>query len=1026
LRTVTIPQKSLFLQTEFWNLSDLHHDFQIYKQVYYLIFPPVCIFYSLQLFDYQEIAWNSFTDILPKKINMRFSLFQGLFLVCVVLLSSCQQKTDYVTQFPPLPERNGPSDEDNASLSDSLKKEYWANLYHADPWVDVEAIRAANYRRNLARKQTLRAQAGLRSVTENFANNKVSGAWHERGPNNEAGDMREAFYEPTTGDLYATSVGGALWKGDLGGNWELMDDSRRFRGGVLHRVPNGGSTRMFTCHGTGKGNKIVQFTDDEGATWTEGTGMTFYDHWGEGAEFVNFSDPNVLFYLVHTWSGSPWGQKIVLYMSTDMGVSYTSVWDSGVGYASRTVDLWKPANEDKLYLFDNIAQNYYEVTYDSNTQSAVMTAPASYTSANLATGSMSVTGKYNTSSLDYDLYLITNSDKKVYKTTNGTSFTLLGTSTETVWRKAFLVDPNNNNIYVGGFEMSKSTDGGASWSDLYGAWSDYYNQSKDSLHVDQMNLKAYETSDGTPFLLSLNHGGVFISYDGFLNSENIGISDLRATTLYDQTTANDGFLYCGAQDKGTFVIGGTTSDFSLVNTDNHTTGDGMVGSFFNSDQSILAMLQNSLFAVIANRDVRSPSYHEIPGNHRPGWITPMVSTPDFADNKVYIAGGNINGGDGCYLIEMEVTINGNSGTPNPMQLNYDFRANSNDGDAVIKAIGVAQSDFDRLYVATEDGTFFYSTNKGVTWTKSAVSLPNAFIPWEIITSDTNADEVFISGTGNSNTGVYHSTDGGVTFTPLSTNIPSATIYEVALNDTDQLLFAATSDGPYVYVFEDAQWYSLMGADTPIVDYNSVDNIGNNVMRFGTYGRGVWDFEIQSLALPADLIVFDANNEDNKTVQIEWTTAQEINLVNFEIQYATGNSDFKTLEKIEALGDDQTENDYAYLHKNPIIGENYYRLKMNDSDGTFDFSEIRSVELKAGDDDMILYPNPLALNESLRFRTEFSEVFKVELFAIDGRLVFVQNEVRAESTLSPNLEAGTYFYRVSLGERILKGGQLVIK
>ena len=58
-----------------------------------------------------------------------------------------------------------------------------------------------------------------------------------------------------------------------------------------------------------------------------------------------------------------------------------------------------------------------------------------------------------------------------------------------------------------------------------------------------------------------------------------------------------------------------------------------------------------------------------------------------------------------------------------------------------------------------------------------------------------------------------------------------------------MLFAATSEGPFVYVFEDEKWYDLIGANTPYVNYTSVDNIGDNIIRFGTYGRGVWDLEL---------------------------------------------------------------------------------------------------------------------------------------------------------------------------------------
>jgi len=390
-----------------------------------------------------------------------------------------------------------------------------------------------------------------------------------------------------------------------------------------------------------------------------------------------------------------------------------------------------------------------------------------------------------------------------------------------------------------------------------------------------------------------------------------------------------------------------------------------------------------------------------------------------------MAGGNLNGGDGCYLIEMDVTLNGNSVIFNPSQFNYDFRTNSNSGTAVIKAIGVSEADASRLYVATEDGTFFYSEDTGGTWSKSGASLPNAFIPWEIITSATDADKVFISGTGNSNTGVFTSDDGGATFTELSNEIPAATISEVALNDEEDLLFAATTDGPYVYIFEEAEWFSLMGADTPIVNYNSVDNIGNDVIRFGTYGRGVWDFEIQSVVLPALLADFSVEKQSDNTVLTEWKTLQEINVSNFELEYADENTDFVSLKKISATNTQSAQN-YRFIHKNPKSGLNYYRLKINDQDGSYNYSEIKSVRIKDTEVAITIYPNPLSENGELFFRTDYSNAFSVEIYDASGKIVFTKQQVEGGQSVLPKLSGGLYFYRILSEEQLLKSGELVVR
>jgi hypothetical protein len=325
-------------------------------------------------------------------------------------------------------------------------------------------------------------------------------------------------------------------------------------------------------------------------------------------------------------------------------------------------------------------------------------------------------------------------------------------------------------------------------------------------------------------------------------------------TLYDQTTAKDGFVYCGAQDKGTFVFNGDSRiNFNPFSTLNKTTGDGMIGEFINNDQSFLTMIQNGQIGCLADRVTSNPSWYTIPGTNKPGWINPMVGTTDTSDNSVFVAGGNLNGGPGSYLIRMDMTFNGGGVQWNPYQIPYNFMTNSDNGNSVIKAIYNSPAGSNRLYVATQDASFFRSTNNALNWSKVNSSLPSSMIPWDIITSPTDADRVFICGTGFSNTGVYESMDGGVNFTALANQIPLATFYEVILSDNDDVLFAATSEGPYAYVFADNTWYPLTGAMTPIVDFNSVDNIGNNVIRFGTYGRGIWDFD-------ADILINVTSNQ----------------------------------------------------------------------------------------------------------------------------------------------------------------------
>ena len=54
--------------------------------------------------------------------------------------------------------------------------------------------------------------------------------------------------------------------------------------------------------------------------------------------------------------------------------------------------------------------------------------------------------------------------------------------------------------------------------------------------------------------------------------------------------------------------------------------------------------------------------------------------------------------------------------------------------------------------------------------------------------------------------------------------------------------SSTEIGPYVYIVEDETWIDLAGISAPDQTYWSVEYIPElNTARFGTYGRGIWDF-----------------------------------------------------------------------------------------------------------------------------------------------------------------------------------------
>ena len=109
--------------------------------------------------------------------------------------------------------------------------------------------------------------------------------------------------------------------------------------------------------------------------------------------------------------------------------------------------------------------------------------------------------------------------------------------------------------------------------------------------------------------------------------------------------------------------------------------------------------------------------------------------------------------------------------------------------------------------------------------------------------------VIIGGSGYSNPPVYISYNHGNNFEPLNNGLPNTLVYEITGTPDDSYFFAATEVGPYIYINNEGTWKNLADIYAPDQTYWSVEYIPElNTARFGTYGRGIWDFIINTVLL----------------------------------------------------------------------------------------------------------------------------------------------------------------------------------
>jgi uncharacterized protein (DUF1501 family) len=114
------------------------------------------------------------------------------------------------------------------------------------------------------------------------------------------------------------------------------------------------------------------------------------------------------------------------------------------------------------------------------------------------------------------------------------------------------------------------------------------------------------------------------------------------------------------------------------------------------------------------------------------------------------------------------------------------------------------------------------------------------------------------------------------------------------------------------------------------------------------------------AFPVGLLEFDAVVENNSVVRLNWQTATETNNDFFEVQRSEDGVVFERLSQVDGAGNSTTLRTYNTLDPRPFQGISYYRLKQVDFDGTFTYSDIRTVMISpdAGTEVKVkAYPNP---------------------------------------------------------------------
>jgi photosystem II stability/assembly factor-like uncharacterized protein len=872
-------------------------------------------------------------------------------------------------------------------------------------------------------------------------------SWTAVGPGNIGGRIRSIIINPLNSNIILIgSVSGGIWKTTNGGTtWSAKLDSQDpISIGSMVLV---GSSTVYAGTGEGWGNVDAIYgggiykSTNFGDTWTLLTGTTS-NVWNFRNVLKLAVDPSSNVYAVtksFNYKGGVGGYYTNggLYRTTNGGTNWTKIGTTGItNYYNGTGVV--PISSTTI-LFATNGGGIYRTTNSGSSWSKVTSGlPSS------SFGRIEIAQDPNSSPTVYAVFTSTGTGapyyglRGIYKSTDsGASWSGLTTpptltstgglsylSAQGWYDNIIAVDPfNSSNLYVGGVDMMKSTNGGSSWSQLT-YWHSFYGSPV--VHADHHAIKFDPNNSG--ILFSGNDGGIYKTTNNGTSWTNLN-NGLEITQFYGGAVYPTGSVYFGGtQDNGHLKYSSGTSWTEVQGGD---------GGYAAQDQSNSSVSYEEYVYLQIDKTTNGGSswFNATSGLSDAGssstclFIAPFAMNPE--NSNVIIAGSD------------NVWITSNSAG------SWTSSSNTLSSGAKVSAVTVVNSSANYLgFAGTTDGKVFKCTSLNPasgtdTWTDISPAGNNGAWVRRITVDLTDKQKIYVCYSGYNNDAVsptrhiYYSSNQGTSWTDISGNLPDMPVHSLVIDPVSAAtLYVGTETGVYSTTNRGGTWSA---DNTGMPSYVPIDELvlqsGTNKLFAFSHGRGVWE---SMTALPVELSSFTAKVNKNG-IALNWITETEVDNYGFEVQrseFDVQSSDWKKITFIEGYGNSNSPKEYNYLDEGITYGSYAYRLKQIDNDGTFEYGDI--IEVNAGDipEGFVLeqnYPNPFNPSTVIKFALAESQQATLIVYDILGNeIVQLFNETTEAGKIyeiefdASGLSSGIYFYKLLSNNRLQTRKMLLLK
>ena len=167
---------------------------------------------------------------------------------------------------------------------------------------------------------------------------------------------------------------------------------------------------------------------------------------------------------------------------------------------------------------------------------------------------------------------------------------------------------------------------------------------------------------------------------------------------------------------------------------------------------------------------------------------------------------------------------------------------------------------------------------------------------------------------------------------------------------------------------------------------------------GSSGYSLWDLDhiriygcggssTSNFAIP-NMLNFNAEKEERHSA-ISWLMNKDVDVDFYEVEVSTDENNFRTVGEV-AAAQVESPRGYDLMDYEPANGENFYRLKVTNMDGTYFYSNIRRLQFDIDFSEIMVYPNPTNTDINITLRDFAGKEGTVEIFNQLGQQQFTRD------------------------------------